>query len=100
MVKGLDYALLARRKAELAAQGEDIADEELEELARGVAKGKTTSSGKEEKEVVEEPMAKGVSLADCGSRLELISVQIYCGKERGCGCSQEEKEKEEGQSRT
>jgi len=53
--------LLARRKAELAAQGEDIADEELEALAKGVSKSKAKGEDREEKKVVEEPMAKGVS---------------------------------------
>ena len=60
LVKGLDYALLARTRAELAAKGEQVADEELEELVRG-AQGKKAE--KVEQKQPEEKMAKGVSFA-------------------------------------
>ena len=39
-MKGLDYALLAARKAELERQGEEVADEELEALLKDRAPGK------------------------------------------------------------
>jgi IK cytokine len=38
LVKGLDYALLAARKAELAREGEEVADEELDALVGGSKK--------------------------------------------------------------
>lgn len=58
LVKGLDYALLARTRAELAVKGEEVADEELEDLVRGAQVKKRPV--KEEKKP-EEKMAKGVS---------------------------------------
>lgn len=59
LVKGLDHALLARRKAELAAQGEEIADEELEALVTGA--GSKSKQPAIEVPKAEEKMAKGVS---------------------------------------
>ncbi|KAK1922380.1 hypothetical protein DB88DRAFT_511908 [Papiliotrema laurentii] len=66
LVKGLDYALLARTRAELAAKGEQVADEELEELVRG-AQGKKAE--KVEQKQPEEKMAKGFkSIASKGEQ--------------------------------
>jgi len=58
LVKGLDYALLARRKAEIAAQGEEIADEELDALVAGAGSKSRQSAADAPK--TEEKMAKGV----------------------------------------
>ena len=91
----MDYALLARRKAELAAQGDDIADEELEALAKGVAKSKSKGEDKQEKKVEAEPMAKGVSSRPLRPDCALTIVQIHHGQSRRRR-SEEEKEEEEG----
>lgn len=65
LVKGLDYALLAARKAELAREEADNMDEELEELGRGL-KGKKNVGVKddaaEEVNVKEEALGRGVSI--------------------------------------
>ncbi|KAL0247539.1 hypothetical protein I308_103608 [Cryptococcus tetragattii IND107] len=62
LVKGLDYALLAARKAELAREEADNMDEELEELGRGL-KGKRNVGVKddaaEEVNVKEEALGRG-----------------------------------------
>lgn len=65
LVKGLDYALLAARKAELAREEAENMDEELEELGRGL-KGKKNVGAKddaaEEVKVKEEALSRGVSI--------------------------------------
>ncbi|KIR70131.1 hypothetical protein I310_06116 [Cryptococcus deuterogattii CA1014] len=62
LVKGLDYALLAARKAELAREEAENMDEELEELGRGL-KGKKNVGAKddaaEEVKVKEEALGRG-----------------------------------------
>ena len=59
LVKGLDYALLARRKAELKAQGEQVADDELDALVSKVKEDKAPKAPKEEKS--DKSIGKGVS---------------------------------------
>ncbi|OXG16204.1 hypothetical protein C366_03912 [Cryptococcus neoformans Tu401-1] len=59
LVKGLDYALLAARKAELAREEAEDVDEELEELGRGL-KGKKNAGV--EKDIAEEEKAKQEAL--------------------------------------
>lgn len=65
LVKGLDYALLAARKAELAKEEAEDMDEELEELGRGL-KGKKNAGAKEdvveEEKAKQETLGRGVSL--------------------------------------
>lgn len=63
LVKGLDFALLAARKAELAREGEQVADEELDALADGLRGKKSSGDGKDPAgKQPEEKMAKGVSV--------------------------------------
>lgn len=68
LVKGLDYALLARTKAELAAKEGEVADEELDELAKGVT---TKTKPVKADPKPEEKLAKGVSRR-YSARRELI----------------------------
>lgn len=82
MVKGLDYALLAQRKAELQREQEVERDEELDAMMDdlGSKAGPSSSKEKEDKKSKqpEEKLGKGVRL------LHLVvmghtdrSVQIY-----------------------
>ena len=74
MVKGLDYALLAARKAELEREGEEVADDELEALlrdGRGPAKAERAKDGKDDgkKGKTEEALNNRVSESFGRSRL-------------------------------
>ena len=112
LVKGLDYALLAARKAELQREGEEIADEELEALledrGRGTKAEKGRNGKKEGKEgKSEERLNNRVrSQTSLESRKEKLiappSVQVDRA-ERGRSGSiywrkEEEEEKEEGEA--
>jgi hypothetical protein len=66
LVKGLDYSLLAARKAELAQTGEEIADEELEALIQQAKPTKAiteVAQTEKKEEVKKEALGKGVSVA-------------------------------------
>ena len=99
LVKGLDYALLAARKAELERQGEEVADDELDAL---VGRGQATEK-KVVKEVKEEGMSGRVSL-DLLSKDSFNGrwvVQVDRAEEGGSGGGrggEEEEEEEEGQN--
>lgn len=105
LVKGLDFALLAARKAELAREGEEVADEELDALAEGLRGKNGTAPGKDAAgKQPEEKMAKGVSLILFEARDALTgAVPIDRTEEGGRGGGQEgreeEKEEEKGQDR-
>ena len=60
LVKGLDFGLLAARKAELEREKEDLADEELDALLGG-RKVDKVAKVEEKKVVSEEKLGKGVS---------------------------------------
>ncbi|OCF44451.1 hypothetical protein I317_01712 [Kwoniella heveanensis CBS 569] len=71
LVKGLDYALLAARKAELAREEGEEMDDELEMLGQGLGK-KDTKEGKKEKK--EEGLGKGFkSIAQKKAEAEAVS---------------------------
>ena len=62
LVKGLDFALLAARKAELERQSGDRAEEELEEIERSMRDAESQPRKEPKKAESREKSAKGVSL--------------------------------------
>lgn len=91
LVKGLDYALLARRKAEIEAEKAAGMDDELDQLGEVI----TQSKGKEK--AVEAPNPEKSNKVGCGKCVALArpnsSVQIHW--EEGGGGHREAEEGEE-----
>lgn len=118
-MKGLDYALLAARKAELEREKDGVAEEELEAFAEDLSKGKREKEkAKQKVEPPEEKLGNRVSPVIYGPTRNFeiknplpklnhhFTVQINSPKEsrsRGCsslsGRTEEEKEEEEDKGR-
>jgi hypothetical protein len=64
LVKGLDYALLAQRKAELEREGDETADKDLEEQLEGIGRNLDNGNGRKMKldKPAEEKLSNKVSL--------------------------------------
>lgn len=77
LVKGLDFALLARRKAELEAEKAGDAEEELDELAATL--GKVEPKSRKSEAPAEKPKASKVGVVNCPAD---ITVQ-NTGAEKG-----------------
>lgn len=81
--------MLAARKAELAQETENVADDELDELVKGVGEGKKVKAKKGEEakaEVPSEKLGKGVSCRVQKGGLPalklIIIVQIHRSERR------------------